>query len=174
MISDIMIVSFSLPSEITASVAKQLGLAMSRSTYLCTHSVEVKVHTVRLASVKTLAVSSWCSLLARSRAVRPSCKGKEQRCKVIIMCIRQRTCSVNYHILPSKHPWVLEIHGSKNGGGRLHGKAICTYMYIRIHIYKNHRIVKNWGWALTRETGTYLGDYGTNMSPIQTSSNTCS
>ncbi len=85
--------------------------------------------------------------LARSRAVSPACKGKEQRCKVIIMCIRQRTCSANYHILQSKRPWVLEIHRSKNGGGRLHGKAICTY--IRIHVYtRTTRLSKNGGGRL--------------------------
>ncbi len=29
--------------------------------------------------------------------------------------------------LPIKRPWALEIHGRKNGSGRLHGEAICTY-----------------------------------------------
>ncbi len=32
-----------------------------------------------------------------------------------------------YRNLPIKRPWALEIHGPKNGGGRLHGEAICTY-----------------------------------------------
>ncbi len=32
-----------------------------------------------------------------------------------------------YRYLPSKRPWTLEIHGRKNGDGRLHGEAICTY-----------------------------------------------
>ncbi len=37
------------------------------------------------------------------------------------------TEKVQYRDLPNKHPWALAIHGPKNGGGRLHGEAICTY-----------------------------------------------
>ncbi len=37
--------------------------------------------------------------------------------------------SVHYRNLPIKRPWALEIHGRKNGGGRLHGEAICTYTH---------------------------------------------
>ncbi len=51
-----------------------------------------------------------------------------------------------YRILPSKHPWVLEIHGPKNGSGHLHREAIHTYMYNVIHA--NHRIIKNGGGCL--------------------------
>ncbi len=32
-----------------------------------------------------------------------------------------------YCNLPIKRLWALEIHGPKNGGGRLHGEANCTY-----------------------------------------------
>ncbi len=37
-----------------------------------------------------------------------------------------------YRILLSKRPWALEIHRTKNGGGRLHRQAVCMYnAYVR-------------------------------------------
>ncbi len=39
--------------------------------------------------------------------------------------VRHMPCT--YRNLPIKRPWALEIHGPKNGGGRLHGESICTY-----------------------------------------------
>ncbi len=53
-----------------------------------------------------------------------------------------------YRSLPSKCPWVLEIHGQKNGGGRLHREA------INMHIAYTHKLSKNGGgggWALTQD-----------------------
>ncbi len=43
--------------------------------------------------------------------------------------VRRMPCT--YRNLPIKRPyaWVLEIHGPKNGGGRLHGESICTCTY---------------------------------------------
>ncbi len=44
----------------------------------------------------------------------------------------------SYHILPCKHPWVLEIRGQlKNGGGLLHREAIHAYN-VYLYIYVNH------------------------------------
>ncbi len=58
-----------------------------------------------------------------------------------------------YRNLPIKCPWALEIHGPKNGGGRLHGEAICTY-----NAY-THGIIKKRVGAYT-EMGAYSGEYG--------------
>ncbi len=66
----------------------------------------------------------------------------------------------NYHILSRKCPWALENHGPKLGGGRLHGEAICTYMYnvdTRDHI---ESLNMGMGTYMYMEMGAYSGDYG--------------
>ncbi len=55
-------------------------------------------------------------------------------------------------LFPIKRPWALEIHGSKNGDGRLHGEAICTYTRT-IGSSKN-------GVGAYTEMGAYSGEYG--------------
>ncbi len=50
----------------------------------------------------------------------------------------------------SKRPWALEIHGPKNGGGRLHGEAICTYNAYTWTVGSSKMGV-----------GAYSGEYGT-------------
>ncbi len=59
-------------------------------------------------------------------------------------------------------PWALEIHVPKNGGGRLHGEAICTYSAYTHGPYDHQK----WGWA---EMGAYLGENGTHAQTIGSS-----
>ncbi len=58
---------------------------------------------------------------------RTLCIYKQNTCNGIlgVDSVYDKFASV-YRILPSKCPWALEIHGPKNGGGRLHGEAFCT------------------------------------------------
>ncbi len=55
-------------------------------------------------------------------------------------------------------PWALEIHRTKNGGGHLHGEALCTN---NAYTHTNHRIIKlkmggGGGGALTRRSQLYV------------------
>ncbi len=53
-----------------------------------------------------------------------------------------------YHILRVSTHGRLTITGQKNSMGAYMEKPfVCL-----LHIHVNHRIIKNWGWALTRET----------------------
>ncbi len=48
---------------------------------------------------------------------------KKQQLTYIICTCNKLTAT----LLPIKRTWALETHGPKNGVGRLHGEAICTY-----------------------------------------------
>ncbi len=42
-----------------------------------------------------------------------------------VLATKNQVC-IHCRILPSKCPWVLEIHWPKSGGGCLHGEATCV------------------------------------------------
>ncbi len=64
----------------------------------------------------------------------------------------------NYRIVPSKHPWVLGIHGTKTGVGTY---TVLPFVRItHIHVHANYRIIKTNGeWVLTWESTIMTGHY---------------
>ncbi len=58
-------------------------------------------------------------------------------CACVRVCVRACVCVIHtymymYHIVLSKHPWVLGIHRPKIEGGYLHedGRLLCTIRYV--------------------------------------------